>query len=103
MVVSFEYFYNESLRIILQEMQEVEATIKAKKRVLTLKEAADETGTSYMRLWRAAIRGDLRPLKGFGRITISSEELNRFLSDTVEYSPRKGKNLVLKSRVLRKQ
>jgi hypothetical protein len=75
----------------------------SKPRVLTLKEAADETGTSYMRLWRAAIRGDLRPLKGFGRITISSEELNRFLSDTVEYTPRKGKNLVLKSSGLRKK
>jgi hypothetical protein len=60
-----------------------------KRRVYTLKQAAYEMGVTYVSLWRAAARGDLKVLKGFPRLAISAAELERFLSSNTEYSPRR--------------
>jgi rRNA maturation protein Nop10 len=52
----------------------------------SLKEAAKKCGVSYNALWRAACRGDIKVLKGFGRIMVSAAELKRFLSQTETYN-----------------
>jgi hypothetical protein len=58
------------------------------RRAYSLREVAEKCGVSYSVLWRAAARGDIKVLKGFGRIMISGEELKRFLSKSEVY---KGK------------
>jgi hypothetical protein len=60
-------------------------------RVYTLRQAADELGMTYVSLWRAAARGDLKVLKGFPRLAVSATELERFYSSDIEYSPKRRK------------
>lgn len=62
------------------------------RRVYTLKQAADELGVSYISLWRAAARGNLKVLRGFPRLAVSAAELERFLTSNAEYSPRRTKS-----------
>lgn len=57
----------------------------------TLKDAAARCGVSYWTLYRAACRGDLHVIKGFGRMMVTESELNRFLGVAVEYTPNRGK------------
>jgi len=57
----------------------------------TLAEAAPMCGVSYVTLYRAACRGDLRVLSGFGRMMVSAAELERFLGKSKEYQPRARK------------
>jgi hypothetical protein len=45
-----------------------------------LKDAAARCGVSYWTLYRAACRGELHVIKGFGRMMIAESELNRFLN-----------------------
>jgi predicted site-specific integrase-resolvase len=65
--------------------------VQAFRKAFSITEAAAACGVSYHTLWRAICRGDLRPLKGFGRLMISESELNRFLSKTMEHTPRRRK------------
>jgi hypothetical protein len=58
------------------------------RRAYTLTEAAALFGVSYHSLYRAAIRNDLKLIRGFGRMMISDAELNRLL-ETQEYKPLK--------------
>jgi predicted site-specific integrase-resolvase len=62
------------------------------RRAFTLGEAAAICGVSYHTLYRAICRGSLRILTGFGRMMVSNRELDRFLSNTAEYKPRKRRN-----------
>jgi hypothetical protein len=55
----------------------------------SLKQAAKKCGVSYSALWRAACRGDIKVLKGFGRLMVSAAELKRFLSQTETYNGRR--------------
>jgi Helix-turn-helix domain len=57
----------------------------------TLRDAAERCGVSYWSLYRAACRGDLKVIKGFGRMMVSEAELSRFLSNATEYLPRRRK------------
>jgi hypothetical protein len=57
----------------------------------SLKEAAERCGVSYSTLYRAACRGDLKIIKGFGRMMVSESELPRFVANVTKYSPRKRK------------
>jgi hypothetical protein len=61
------------------------------RRVYTLRQAANELGVTYVSLWRAAARGDLKVLKGFPRLAVSTAELERFLSSNTEYCPKRRK------------
>jgi hypothetical protein len=45
-------------------MKDVKDSEYKKRRVYTLRQAADELGVTYVSLWRAAARGDLKVLKG---------------------------------------
>ena len=62
-----------------------------RRRVYTLRQAAGELGVTYISLWRAAARGDLKVLKGFPRLAVSTAELERFLSSNTEYCPKRWK------------
>jgi hypothetical protein len=55
----------------------------------SLKEAGKRCGVSYITLYRAACRGDLKIMKGFGRMMVSESELSRFVANLTEYLPRK--------------
>jgi helix-turn-helix protein len=57
----------------------------------SLKEAAEGCGVSYHTLYRAACRGDLKIIKGFGQMMVSESELPRFVANVTEYLPRKRK------------
>jgi hypothetical protein len=57
----------------------------------SLKEAAERCGVSYQTLYRAACRGDLKIIKGFGRMMVSDSELPRFVANATEYLPRRRK------------
>jgi hypothetical protein len=59
-------------------------------RVYTLREAAQAVHRSYFTLYRAVCRGDLKVLKGFGRLAVSEAELNRFLGEVMDHVPRTG-------------
>jgi hypothetical protein len=61
----------------------------AQRRAFTLDEAAAICGVSYHTLYRAICRGNLRVLRGFGRMMVSDKELDRFLGKTADYKPRK--------------
>jgi len=63
------------------------------RRAFTIAEAAAFCGVSYHTLYRAACRGDLRVLTGFGRMMVSDKELDRFLGKTEEYRPIRRKKL----------
>jgi len=67
-------------------------------RVYTLRQAAEELGVTYVSLWRAAARGDLKVLKGFPRLAVSAAELKRFYSSDMEYSPRRRKAVTREQR-----
>jgi hypothetical protein len=69
------------------------------RRVYTLRQAADELGVTYVSLWRAATRGDLKVLKGFPRLAVSTAELERFLSSNTEYCPRRRQARVCRANV----
>jgi hypothetical protein len=56
-------------------------------RVYTLREAAQAVHRSYFTLYRAVCRGDLKVLKGFGRLAVSEAELNRFLGEVMDHVP----------------
>jgi hypothetical protein len=43
-------------------------------------------------MYRAVCRGDLKIIKGFGRMMVPDSELPRFVGDVTEYLPRKRKN-----------
>ena len=58
----------------------------------SLKEAAERCGVSYHTLYRAACRGDLKIIKGFGRIMVPESELPRFVGNVTEYLPTKRKS-----------
>ena len=60
-------------------------------RAYSLKDVASSCGRSYATLWRAAVRGDLRVLRGFGRMMVSEAELSRFLSQTKTHNPKPRK------------
>jgi hypothetical protein len=77
----------------MKDMKDIKDSEYRKRRVYTLRQAADEMGLTYVSLWRAAARGDLKVLKGFSRLAISAAELERFLSSNTEYSPRRRKVL----------
>ena len=55
----------------------------------SVKEAGERCGVSYLALYRAACRGDLKNNKGFGRMMVSESELSRFTANVTEYLPRK--------------
>ncbi len=55
----------------------------------SLKEAGERCGVSYLALYRAACRGDLKNNKGCGRMMVSESELSRFTANVTEYLPRK--------------
>jgi hypothetical protein len=57
----------------------------------SLKEAGERCGVSYLTLYRSACRGDLKIIKGFGRMMVSESELSRFVANMTEYLPRKRK------------
>jgi Helix-turn-helix domain len=57
----------------------------------SLKEAAERCGVSYHTMYRAVCRGDLKIIKGFGRMMVPDSELPRFVGDVTEYLPRKRK------------
>jgi hypothetical protein len=57
------------------------------RRAYSLAEAAAICGRHYQSLYRAACRGDLKVLTGFGRMMISDQELNRFLGRSEIYRP----------------
>jgi hypothetical protein len=46
-------------------------------------------GVSYHTLYRAVCRGDLKIIKGFGRMMVSDSELARFVANVTEYLPKK--------------
>jgi len=56
------------------------------RRAFSLREIAEKCGVSYSVIWRAAARGDLKVLKGFGRTMVSGEELKRFLGKSETYN-----------------
>lgn len=66
------------------EIHSPEATNVAR-RAFNLREAAALCGRSYHTLYRAACRGELRVLSGFGRMMVSDKELNRFLGKSEIY------------------
>jgi helix-turn-helix protein len=57
----------------------------------SLREAAERYSVSYQTMYRAVCRGDLKIIKGFGRIMVSDSELRRFIANVAEYSLRKRK------------
>jgi hypothetical protein len=57
------------------------------RRAYSLAEAADLCGVSYHTIYRAVCRGHLKRLSGFGRLMVSDQELNRFLSRAEQYQP----------------
>ena len=56
------------------------------RRAYSLREIAEKCGVSYSVIWRAVARGDLKVLKGFGRIMVSGEELKRFIGASETYN-----------------
>jgi hypothetical protein len=70
------------------------STANVARRAFNLREAAALCGRSYHTLYRAACRGDLRVLAGFGRMMVSDFELNRFLNSSIEYTPIRRKRAV---------
>jgi hypothetical protein len=67
------------------------STDSTERRAFTLSEAAALCGVCYQTIYRAAVRGDLKVLTGFGRMMVSAQELDRFLSKAQVYRPTRRK------------
>jgi len=50
------------------------------KRVLSVKDAAEELGVSTSIIYRLIYKDQLKPIRGFGRIRFLREEIERFIS-----------------------
>jgi hypothetical protein len=70
--------------------------VSTERRAFTLSEAAALCGVCYQTLYRAAVRGDLKVLTGFGRMMVSDQELNRFLGRAEVYRPTKRRKTATK-------
>lgn len=55
----------------------------------TVTQASDLIPCDRSTVYRAIYRGDLRVIKGFGRLRVLKADLDKFLADTVTYTPRK--------------
>jgi excisionase family DNA binding protein len=62
------------------------------RRAYTIAEAAKLLGVHRVSVYRRLYSGQLKVLKGFGQLMIPAHELDRFLSEVVEYSGRRRKN-----------
>jgi excisionase family DNA binding protein len=60
----------------------------AVRRAYTIAEAAQLLGCHKVSVYRRIYAGEIKILKGFGRLIISEAELNRFLGDDEVYTPR---------------
>jgi hypothetical protein len=67
------------------------------RRAFTLSEAAALCGVCYQTLYRAAVRGDLKILSGFGRMMVSDHELDRFLNRSEVYRPTPRRKTAIKN------
>jgi excisionase family DNA binding protein len=60
----------------------------AERRAYTIAQAAQLLGVHKVSVYRRIYSGEIKVLKGFGRLTIPASELDRFLSQVEEYTPR---------------
>ncbi|HWY91809.1 MAG TPA: helix-turn-helix domain-containing protein [Chthoniobacterales bacterium] len=60
----------------------------ATRRAFTIAQAAELLGVHKVSVYRRIYSGEIKVLKGFGRLTIPASELDRFLSQVEEYAPR---------------
>jgi hypothetical protein len=61
-------------------------------RIFDLNEVADRMGKNQSYARRLVYSGALRPIAGSRRLMISETELQRFISTTEPYKPRRGPN-----------
>lgn len=61
----------------------------AERRAYTIEEVAQLMGCNKVTVYRKLYRGELKVLKGFGRLMVPAGELDRYLNQTVEYTPRR--------------
>lgn len=61
----------------------------AERRAYTITEAAALLGVHRVSVYRRLYSGEIKVLKGFGQLMIPASELDRFLNDVTEYTPRR--------------
>jgi excisionase family DNA binding protein len=61
----------------------------ANQRAYTIAQAAELLGVHKVSVYRRLYSGELKVLKGFGQLMIPATELDRFLNDVTEYTPRR--------------
>jgi excisionase family DNA binding protein len=61
----------------------------SRKRAFTIAEAAEFLGVHRATAHRLVQAGKLRAISGFGVLKVSDVELDRFLSDTADYQPKR--------------
>jgi excisionase family DNA binding protein len=61
----------------------------SRKRAFTIAEAAEFLGCHRATLHRMVQAGKLKTISGFGVLKVSDIELDRFLSNTAEYRPKR--------------
>ena len=60
----------------------------ANRQAYTIAQAAELLGVHKVSVYRRIYSGEIKVLKGFGRLTIPASELDRFLNAVEEYAPR---------------
>jgi excisionase family DNA binding protein len=61
------------------------------RRVYTIAEVARLVGVSLPTIYRRVYSGEIKVISGFGRLTISAEELERFLGNQEIHTPQPRK------------
>ena len=61
------------------------------RRAYTIAEVARLVGVSVPTIYRRIYSGEIKVISGFGRLTISADELERFLGNQKVYTPRPHK------------
>lgn len=59
------------------------------RKAYTIEEVASLLGVHRVTVYRRLYAGELKVLKGFGRLMVPAGELDKFLNRVVEYTPRR--------------
>ena len=70
----------------MEHAEDIETADKPR-RAYTIPEVAKMTGVGRVTVYRAIYAGNLKVIKGFGRLMIAADELDRFLGKSVVHRP----------------
>ena len=73
----------------MKQIQSNPANGLSERKAYTVEEAARLLGCHKVSVYRRIYSGEIKILKGFGRLMIPASEMDRFVGEVTEYTPRR--------------